>query len=183
MGLMARLGMGWADLVGWSDGGSVALEVALARPELVRKLVLIGTAIDLSGLRPELRASLADFRPEWIPREMRELYDRLSPDGAEHFPVIFEKVLAMWRTESQHSLSDLAALPMPTLLLVGDDDDVTVEHAAAVRRTIPEAQLAVVPGTDHGVIFEKPDVVNRLLVDFLADEQVAKVFSGDAPPG
>jgi pimeloyl-ACP methyl ester carboxylesterase len=61
--------------------------------------------------------------------------------------------------------------------MVGDDDVITVDHAAAIQRTIPDAQLAVVPGTDHLLQFEKPDLVNRIILDFLADKQAPKLFS------
>ena len=61
--------------------------------------------------------------------------------------------------------------------MVGDDDLITVDHASAIRRTIPDAQLAVVPGTDHLLQFEKPDLVNRIILDFLADNQAPKLFS------
>ena len=56
-----------------------------------------------------------------------------------------------------------------------DDDAVTPEHAAAMVRALPAgSQLGVVPGTSHGLPFEKPDLVNRLILDFLDAEQVAK---------
>jgi pimeloyl-ACP methyl ester carboxylesterase len=174
------LDIGPAHLIGWSDGGNVALEVALARPELVRKLVMIGAAIHMSGFGPDLLAFLPQFTIDVLPPTLRETYDRLSPDGPEHFPIVFEKLITLWRSEPQHALTDVAHLEMPTLHLIGDDDDVTVEHAAAVQQAMPNAQLAVVPGTDHGVIFEKPEVVNRLLLDFLADEQVTKIFKAAA---
>ena len=61
--------------------------------------------------------------------------------------------------------------------MVGDDDVITADHAAAIQRTIPDAQLAVVPGTDHLLQFEKPDLVNRIILDFLADKQAPKLFS------
>ncbi|MFN2484430.1 MAG: alpha/beta fold hydrolase [Candidatus Limnocylindria bacterium] len=176
IGFMDRLAIASAHLIGWSDGGSVALEVALARPELVRKLVLIGAAIDLSGSTSESLAFLPQFKPEHIPESMRQRYAALSPDGADHFGVVFDKLLAMWQSGPHHALSDVAGLEVPTLLMLGDDDDVTLEHVAAVRRTMPNAQLAVVPGTDHGLMFEKPELVNRILLDFLADEQPSKIF-------
>jgi pimeloyl-ACP methyl ester carboxylesterase len=62
-------------------------------------------------------------------------------------------------------------------VLIGDDDCVTVEHAAAMARVLPKgSQLAVVPGTSHGLPYEKPDLVNRLILDFLAPQQVRKMM-------
>jgi pimeloyl-ACP methyl ester carboxylesterase len=51
--------------------------------------------------------------------------------------------------------------------MVGDDDEVTLEHAVAMYRAIPDAELGVVPGTSHGLLVEKPELCNGLIVDFL----------------
>ena len=64
-------------------------------------------------------------------------------------------------------------------MLAGDDGLSTLEHVAAVVRALPDAQLAVVPGTSHGLPLEKPHLVNQLLLDFFADEQVPKMFALD----
>jgi pimeloyl-ACP methyl ester carboxylesterase len=59
----------------------------------------------------------------------------------------------------------------------GDDDIVEVEHSAALATTLPDAQLAVVPGTSHAAPMEKPELVNRLILDFLSDHQQEKMMS------
>jgi pimeloyl-ACP methyl ester carboxylesterase len=173
-----------ACLVGWSDGGNVGLEIALIRPDLVRKLVIIGAGDDFDVVRPdgpkytaELRAQAQHLTPDALPPMLQEAYEQLSPDGADHFPVVFEKLVAAWRSGPRHPLGDLARISAPTLVMVGDDDLITVDHASAIRQTIPDAQLAVVPGTDHLLQFEKPDLVNRIILDFLADNQAPKLFS------
>lgn len=178
-GLMARdtidfmeaLGTGPAHLVGWSDGGYVATELALARPDLVRRLVLIGTAANADGYTTETREGNEHLTLDSLAPFVRQAYDRLSPDGPDHFPIVFEKLAAVWRTEPDHALADLSALTMPTLLLLGDHDDLTVEHAAAMLRAIPHAELAVVPGASHFLLFEKTDLANRLILDFLAEAE------------
>jgi pimeloyl-ACP methyl ester carboxylesterase len=166
---MEALAIGPAHIVGWSDGGYVAMELALARPDLVRRLVLIGTAANAEGYTDETREGNEHLTPDGLPPFIREAYDRLSPDRPEHFPIVFEKLAAVWRTEPDHALADLSALSMPTLLLLGDHDDLTVEHAAAMLQVIPHAELAVVPGASHVLLFEKPDLANRLILDFLAE--------------
>jgi pimeloyl-ACP methyl ester carboxylesterase len=91
--------------------------------------------------------------------------------------VVFEKIARMWASEPQMTADDLEHIAAPTLVILGDDDVLTVEHAATMVATLPDAQLAVVPGTDHGLLFEKPDLVGRLFLDFLADEQPPKLMS------
>jgi len=178
---MEAIGLPSAHLVGWSDGAIVALEVALARPESVRSLVLIGTAAHIDGWTAESRAEAATMTPASLPPFIRENYDRLSPDGPDHFPVVFERLLAEWRTEPRHEMAELAAVSARTLILIGDRDGVTVEHAAAMQRAIRGAQLAVVPGADHFLTFQKPDLANRLILDFLAESDEASAAHQPQP--
>jgi pimeloyl-ACP methyl ester carboxylesterase len=161
-----------AHLVGWSDGAVVALHVALERPDLVRKLVLIGAAVNHDGMPAEAREMLGPgLTPEILPSFLRELYANASPDGPEHFDVVFDKLSTTWKAEPSFELSDLERLAMPTLVMLGDGDMVTVEHAAAVQRAIPDAQLAVVPGASHGLPMETPELVSRPVIDFLSQSR------------
>ncbi|HZM72660.1 MAG TPA: alpha/beta hydrolase [Candidatus Polarisedimenticolia bacterium] len=164
---MAAVGLPSAHLIGWSDGGIIALEVALRRPDLVRSQVLIGAVAHVDGATAEAQQELAAMTADGLGPYVRDMYDRLSPDGPEHFEVVFERLVAVWRTEPTHELSELAKIAAPTLIVVGDRDVVSVQHAAAMQRSIPNAQLAVVPGADHFLLFSKSDLANRLFLDFL----------------
>ena len=62
-----------------------------------------------------------------------------------------------------------------TLVVCGDDDGVALEHTLALYRGIPDAELAVVPGTSHVLLVEKPEVLTRLVIDFLTTEPVATI--------
>jgi pimeloyl-ACP methyl ester carboxylesterase len=138
----------------------------------VRKLVVIGTAVNLEGLAAAAREMLESrLTPEILPPFLREVYASVSPDGAEHFDVVFDKLSATWKTEPSFELPELGRLAMPTLVMLGDRDVVTVEHAAAVRRAIPDAQLAVVPGASHGFPMEAPELVSRPVVVFLSESR------------
>jgi pimeloyl-ACP methyl ester carboxylesterase len=169
-------GTGAAHLIGWSDGAVVGMLVALRRPELVRKLVVIGQYFNFDGEIPEFRAMI-DYWGSDPPEELHEVYDRVSPDGPEHFPAVLEKLMRMWREEPDIALPELAGVRAPTLVMQGDDDIVKVEHSAAVAATLPDAQLAVIPGTSHMAPLERPDLVSRLILDFLSDHQPEKMMS------
>jgi pimeloyl-ACP methyl ester carboxylesterase len=103
---------------------------------------------------------------------LRRGYDPVSPDGPEHFPVVYAKTLRMLATEPELDLASLAAVRAPTLVLQGDRDDVTLEHGAAVAAALPQGRLAVLPGT-HALPVENPGVVNALLLWFLAGARPA----------
>jgi pimeloyl-ACP methyl ester carboxylesterase len=161
---------GPAHLVGWSDGGVVGLLVAIRRPDLVRRLVLIGASTDVSGLAPGGPAELEADSDEL--EGLRSMYESATPDGADHWPVVFAKVNAMWTTGHHIPTADVAAVQARTLVLVGDDDAVTLEHTVELYHTLPDAELAVVPGTSHALGLEKPGLVNRVIGDFLRKDPV-----------
>jgi len=164
---------GPAHVIGWSDGAYVATYLALTRPELVNRLVLIGQSYSSDGETATVRAfanstDIADF--------FREDYAKVSPDGAEHFDVVFDKVTTMWRNKLELSLDDLAHISAPTLIMQGDDDGVRIEYSAALARALPNAQLAVIPGTGHGAHLQKPELVNRMILDFLQPDQPERMI-------
>ncbi|MGH3414792.1 MAG: alpha/beta fold hydrolase [Marmoricola sp.] len=154
------------DLVGWSDGAVVALLLARDRPELVGRAVLVGQYYNSDGRVPDSPIDAALQRPETF-EFLRRGYAEVSPDGADHFRAVFEKTMHMIDTEPEIDLATLAGVAAPTLVLQGDRDEVTVQHSRAVVAALPDARLAVLPGT-HLLPLELPDVVNPLLASFLA---------------
>lgn len=165
--LLDRLEISGAPVVGFSDGAAVAAYLALRRPDLVSRLVLIGEQMNPDGFTPGVQDMMADIA-QHLPPMLVQLYGAASPDGPEHFAVIIEKVTEAWRSEPDITLEQLATIAAPCLFMMGDNDMVTLAHGDAVRRAIPGSQLAVVPGATHGLPFEKPDIVARLTLDFLA---------------
>ncbi|HSE09580.1 MAG TPA: alpha/beta hydrolase [Nocardioidaceae bacterium] len=154
-------------LVGWSDGAIVGLLVALDRPDLVRKLVLIGCNVEQEALVPQARDIADEPADSPMYQPLRAVYEAVSPDGPDHWPALYEKLTSMWRREPHIPLEDLARVRSRSLVMVGDDDLVKLEHSIAMYRAIPDAELAVVPGTSHVAPMEKPDLVNHILTDFL----------------
>ena len=148
------------------SGAVVGALVARHRPELVGRLVLIGQYFDPSGeVADGLVAQLAALR-DTPPEFFRDAYAATSPDGVDHFPVVYGKTIDMVLDWAGLPLTELAKIGAPTLVLQGDQDEVRLEHSAAVATAIPQARLAVLPGT-HALPLESPHLVNPLLVDFL----------------
>jgi pimeloyl-ACP methyl ester carboxylesterase len=159
---------GPAHLVGCSDGATVALLVALRRPDLARRVVLVAGVFHHDGWVPGVIAP--DNEP---PEFLARLYEDVSPDGADHYPVIVAKLAQMHTEEPTLAASDLNDIASRTLVMVGDDDEVTLEHAVATYRGLHDAELTVVPGTSHGLLVEKPTLCNTIIVDFLTTDPVA----------
>ena len=161
---------GPAHLVGCSDGAVVALLVALRRPDLVRKLISVASIFHRNGWIPEA------VDPGVAPPEfLASMYGEVSPDGAEHFPVVFEKAARMHSEEPTLTADDLRGVTCRTLVMIGDDDEVTLEHAAEFYRGLPNAELAIVPGTSHGLLVEKSELCNKIMVEFLMIDAVQTI--------
>jgi pimeloyl-ACP methyl ester carboxylesterase len=105
----------------------------------------------------------------------RGLYELHSPDGPEHWPIVFHKFVELVQREPNISVEELARISVPTLVLVGDHDLVSIDHTVALFRAIPKAELAVVPGTSHAVLMEKPELLNHIVLDFLQRERLSSL--------
>jgi pimeloyl-ACP methyl ester carboxylesterase len=152
-------------LLGVSDGAVVALTVAVRRPDLVRRLVLAAGIFHRDGWHD----GVLDGEP---PEFLEASYAELSPDGAGHYPVVVAKLAAMHAAEPSFTVTDLGQVASRTLVMVADDDEVRLEHAVAMFSAIPEAELAVIPGTSHGLMVEKPELCNQLIETFLTTEPI-----------
>ncbi|MER7775461.1 alpha/beta hydrolase [Streptomyces sp. NPDC096191] len=166
-----------AHLVGWSDGAVVALLVALARPDLVRRVVLIGANFRPGGecfVEPGMLDAMTPDSPDMA--FFREMYEAVSPDGADHWPVVAVKMIDMWRTQPTLTERELGRITAPALVVTGDDDLMTLEHTTALYRALPDARLAVLPGASHLVPLEKPALVNGLVLDHLGQEAAVETM-------
>jgi pimeloyl-ACP methyl ester carboxylesterase len=168
IGVLEHAGGQPADLIGWSDGGNTAMLVALSRPDLVRSLVLIGANYHCNGL---MSGVFDDFGPDSeLVQSLAPLYAERSPDGVDHYGVVVIKGVTMILSEPTMTTEDLARIPMPALVLVGDDDAVLPEHTWSLYESLPSGQLAVIPGASHIVPYEKPELVVGIISDFIRSE-------------
>jgi pimeloyl-ACP methyl ester carboxylesterase len=152
-------------LMGCSDGAVVALTVAQRRPDLVRRLVFATGVFHHDGWEK----GVLDGEP---PEFLRQAYGELSPDGIGHYGVVVAKLAAMHASQPALTEADLREIGVRTLIMVADDDEVRFEHAIAMYRSMPDAELAVVPGTSHGLLVEKPALCNLLMTEFLTKAPV-----------
>jgi pimeloyl-ACP methyl ester carboxylesterase len=148
-------------LLGWSDGGIISLMVALKRPDLVRSIVSIGTNFHYSAtpqFEEEVVIELSD--------EDRARWAEKSPEPAHMQEVIIRKAYEVWKSEPNMSTSDLASITCPVLVLCGDDEPFSNQHTVELYESLPNAQLAIVPGTSHAVVKEKPETVQSIIKNF-----------------
>ena len=152
-------------LLGCSDGAVVALMVARARPDLVRRLAFATGVFHRDGWED----GVLDGEP---PEFLRQSYGEISPDGIGHYDAVVAKLAAMHAREPALTRADLREITPRTLVMVGDDDEVRLEHAVEMYRSLPDGELAVVPGTSHGLLVEKPGLCNLIITEFFTKDPV-----------
>lgn len=167
LAFMDALGIQSAHMVGYSDGANIGLLLAIERPSRVKTLVSISGNFDADCTDEQTRALMEVMTPEAFSRRLVRAYQEVSPDGPEHYPIVFEKVRQLWLREPKITPQELGRIEAPTLVMAGDRDFVRLDHTVTLFQSIPQAQLCVVPGTTHGLIWEKPKLVSRLVADFL----------------
>jgi pimeloyl-ACP methyl ester carboxylesterase len=152
-----------AHLIGYSDGGIIALLVAIRRPDLVRSVVTLGANFHRSGTLP-----LPDFDGVVSAEDQAE-YNQTSPDAPETLAEKIVRMMAIWRSEPNLTSKDLHNIECPVLVMAGDDDVIAHTHTIELFENIPLGQLAILPGTSHGLVKEKPALVQLLIREFLED--------------
>lgn len=166
LGFMDAVGIDRTDVVGFSDGANIGLLLAIHQPARVHRLVMISGNSDPGGiLAPEdvpERGSLEDSFQGLV-----ALYGELSPDGPDHFAVVFQKLQRLWADEPRIEAAELATVRAPTLVMAADADLISIDHTVELYRAIPDARLSIVADSGHDVIARKPGIVNAVLVDFL----------------
>ena len=157
-----------ADLIGFSDGGTVAILVAIDHPELVRSLVSISAHFHYEGLVPTMRHRLANPDPD-NPRlsDMRATYGATSPDGDAHWATFYRKVCEMGSSGPELTVGQLSTIRVPTLVIAADDDVVEHHHTIDLFEALSEGQLAIVPGTSHLLLHEAPEQLLAIVERFL----------------
>jgi 2-succinyl-6-hydroxy-2,4-cyclohexadiene-1-carboxylate synthase len=180
---------GPARLLGYSQGGRIAMGVALERPDLISRLVLVSASPGIAADSDREQRRLADealavrltsvglpaFLDEWLAKPMfRRLQRRgeewLAQDRAlrlANSPAGLAAALRGMGQGVQPNLGDrLAEITLPVLLIVGADDDRYVTLAEGMQRDLPDAVLEVVPASGHPVIGERPEAVAELVGGF-----------------
>lgn len=149
--LLRKLKLRQVDVVGFSDGGILALMLAARHPEMVRRLVISGVNISPEGLRPE---DLEELRASQIPKPK----------------TIDEKLARLWLTsptEEELNLALLSKITQPVLVISGDRDAITLEHTLKIFNALPDAELCVLPGTDHATFSSRSEWLNPIMSAFL----------------
>ena len=176
--LSHALGLHKPLIVGYSDGGQVALEIGMRYPNLPQALVIGGAYVELTEASSKWVRSI--LGGDQSPDVDLEKFERENPDfaaglqqdhGPESWKTLLKQIKPMWNARLNYTLEDFAKVTAPTLVLLGDRDGfVPVEEGVTMYRLLPNSELAVVPGADHMHFIFSPAkiaVVQPIILDFL----------------
>ena len=158
--LLKQLKIDSTDVLGYSMGGGVAQQIAIRHPSLVRRLILASTVYKYEGWTQETRSILPMLTAEMFEQTpIKTEYDKLAPDP-KHWKEFINKMKKFVTTTYDFGADKIKAIKSPTLIIAGDGDGVSPEHAVEMYRLrgggymidfgpIHAAQLAIFPGTSH----------------------------------
>ena len=155
LAFMDRLGIGKAHILGFSDGGNIAMIFAMTHPERVEKLILDGANLDASGVKGSIQI------PIEIGYRIAKLFARRDPQARKK-----AELLGLMVNDPQVKPEALSRIQSPTLVVAGDKDMIKDAHTRLIARSIPGAELAILPGS-HFVANRNPEAFNEVVLRFL----------------
>lgn len=156
LALMDHLQIAKAHLLGFSDGGNLALTFALAHPERVQSLILNGANLEPGGVK--LSTQLPIVLGYGCCRLLSPFSHKARQNGA---------VLGLMVNHPHIPPQALATLTMPALVIVGERDMIRDRHSQLIARSLPNAQFVRIPGGDHFCAAKCPEVFNHAVLSFL----------------
>jgi pimeloyl-ACP methyl ester carboxylesterase len=156
-----------ADIVGWSDGAIIGLDMAMRHPDRVGRVFAFGANTQTSGLKdgfdqnPVFAAYMARARQE---------YARLSPTP-DQYDAFQSQIGKMWADQPNWTDAQLRSIKSPVLVVDGDHDEgIKREHTEYIAATIPGAGLLILPNVSHFAFLQDPVLFNAALLHFLGDD-------------
>jgi pimeloyl-ACP methyl ester carboxylesterase len=177
--LLEKLKIERADIIGFSNGGTTALQIAIRHPRRVSKLVLLSASYKRSGNQPGVFESFKDASLEnSLPQRLKDAYLKANPDP-EGLQRMFGRDLARMLAFKDISDAEIKAIQAPTLVINGDVDLVRPEHALELSQALPHGRLIILPG-GHGEYIGEicstnknskiPELATTLIEEFLAND-------------
>ena len=146
--LLGQLQIEMTDIMGFSNGGTTSLQIAIRHPHLVNKLVLASATYRRDGMQPGFFDGFGGATLEAMPQPYKEAYLKANPDP-KGLQAMFDRDVARMVAFSDIPDAAIRSIGAASLVINADKDVVTVEHALALSRLLPDARLAIMPG-QHG---------------------------------
>lgn len=173
--LLKNLGIAKADFFGFSNGGTTVLQIAIRHPQLADRIILGSALAKRDGVPSQFWDFMNQARIEQMPEQLKQAYLEVTPD-TNGLQIMHDRDVKRMVNFKDIPDEQLRAIQSPALIMIGDRDVITPEHAIQLSRLIPNARLAIVPGLHGEYIGEittiKPGVKQewlgvKLVEDFL----------------
>jgi pimeloyl-ACP methyl ester carboxylesterase len=173
--LLAYLKVAKADLFGFSNGASVALQVAIRHPVQLRKLVFASSMSKKSGAHPEFWEAMKKPDFSAMPQSLKDAFLKVNPDP-QKLKMMHDKDATRMQNFQDVSDDVMKSIRASTLIVMGDRDIPTLEHGVELNRLIPQSRLLIVPGGhgdylgETGTITQEnrmPELITGLVEEFL----------------
>jgi pimeloyl-ACP methyl ester carboxylesterase len=153
-----------AALIGWSDGACTAMVLAHKAPERVNGVFFFACNMDPSGVKADIEPS-EGLQRCWSRHAADYAHLSATPDGFKQFAAAVQQ---MQKTQPNFSRRDLSEIRVPVAIVQSEHDEfITQEHASYLSRSIPDAELVLLPGVSHFAPLQRPDLFNRAMCTFL----------------
>jgi pimeloyl-ACP methyl ester carboxylesterase len=189
---MDKVGLTKADVFGYSMGGQIGLQLAIRHPAKLNKLVAASVGYDLKGWQPVYTAAIPQMTVEMmVGMPFAQEYRKLAPNP-DGFPSLAAKLIALEK-EPMAWGEHLKAVKVPVLIISGDADVATLEHAVSLFRLLgggvmgdmgaplPASRLAVLPASSHTAVIGQTDLLHALIEPFLKGVTPKGMFADSAP--
>ena len=164
--VLDQLGIQRTDVIGWSDGGIIALLLGLHAPERVEKIVAISANFHPSGVILEAD-STQKYPDVTIFKTVRDkLRSWWSGAGDEHAELEAE-INELWHVAPQMTHTHLNAITAPTLVVVGENDIIDLGHSQELAQKLAAGRLEIIPVAGHAAPITHADELNKLIAEFL----------------
>ncbi|MDA9555386.1 alpha/beta hydrolase [Pelobium sp.] len=173
--LLKNLKIDKADFFGFSNGGTTTLQIAIRHPELVDKIILGSALAKRNGVPEWFWGFMSQAKLENMPEQLKEGYKKVATDtnGLQVMHDRDAKRMVNFKDIPDEKIKSIKA---PTLIIIGDKDVITPEHAIELHRQIANSELAIIPG-GHGQYigeittitpdFKESDLVIPMIEKFL----------------
>jgi pimeloyl-ACP methyl ester carboxylesterase len=176
--LLDHLSIKKTSVFGQSDGGITALLATHHHPERINKLIIHGSVFSYNAYSPQVIEGMKNIT--WDPKSTKDNDRSIFPgmaiesyllghDDLHNFERYLQEIASMWSSSPNLSVKDLNQIKVSTLVIVGDHHDVSLSHTIKMHEALSHSQLFVVPGGTHFVHQEKPELLHKVMHNFLIE--------------
>lgn len=169
--LLRNLNIGKADFFGFSNGGTTVMQIAIRYPDITDKIVLGSALAKRNGVPEWFWDFMKQAKLENMPEQLKAAYKHVAPD-TNGLQIMHDRDAKRMVNFKDIPDEDIKSIKAPTLIIIGDKDVITPEHAIELQRQITNAELAIIPG-GHG---EYIGEVTTLKPDFKESELVVPLI-------